>query len=406
MINQATAPTPSHPNHKRQQQKSETRRADADSSMHHHHVTPAPPPTKHTQFARPSAASDASPSPALIRPNLPVSPDPTRVMASLLTPPQHHRREEGGATPSDVSSASASEGYAASSLRSSWSPSLLSTCLTVAAKQWPPSASRRRPRSRVLRLAFSRVFARCLSRAHACRIAIIGSRHFTTTANHTYSSWRPSVRPETVVSLPRLAASPSPAQLRLFASRASVALRCVVFALRHSDARAQSLQAEVNRSAGKLLQMSLAHEQLQKHTQQQQQEGDKSPAAAVTTRDKGYHPRHRDVRRAAPSAGSPSAVRMSYAMRCSAPALSTRRTRVRTLDELAQTVSVLESERVALGAGCGVPRSWRCRSGQGKRHMPSNGREPRRVRTRAPEMLKEEQDAHAASRKLLEEAEA
>ena len=74
-------------------------------------------------------------------------------------------------------------------------PLALSTCLTVAAKQWPPSASRRRPRSRVLGLAFSRVFARCLSRAHACRVAIIGSRHFTTTANRTYSSWRPSVRP-------------------------------------------------------------------------------------------------------------------------------------------------------------------------------------------------------------------
>ena len=67
----------------------------------------------------------------------------------------------------------------------------------------------------------------------------------------------PGIAP--MVSLPRLTASDTPAHVRNYATQAYVAVKSILMALRHQQAQRQSLEQEVARATGRLLEMAATH---------------------------------------------------------------------------------------------------------------------------------------------------
>ena len=265
------------------------------------------------------------PAETVLRPNLPVAPDPALAVARLVAPPGSSRR--GSDAPAECE---ARKGIDSEARRSSPSPTLKADASSAPT----PSASPSR---------YGRLRATAGDPAKHDPIEARGAQMLPRAALHTASTgWHlmassPASSPDpkpipihrqsfpppssssagrgansdsisssassnlalprssiesTLSSLPPLSAGSSEGTLRLFASRASVALRCVLFALRQSEARCSALQMSSNRAAGRLLEISQSKDLLERDLQELQRkrstadDGSPLPASSFVSLDR------------------------------------------------------------------------------------------------------------------------
>lgn len=252
------------------------------------------------------------PAPIMVRPNLPVSPDPALAMAKLIKPPKttvSHSRPQvtkswgnvemlrsswgsttrthsaTGSASEEVFSSSISDSSSSSSrLRMSHDSALPKRTRPIAAaptpSSTPPPHHRHRIQSHKDDESLHHINSPPLLPRAALSTATKGW-HFMASSLPSSPDPAPFLEEQktdlrvaldklpagiecTLLSLPPLSAGSSEGTLRLFASRASIALRCVLFALRQSELRCQALQTSTNRAAGRVVELSQIKDSLER----------------------------------------------------------------------------------------------------------------------------------------------